>query len=71
MMFQLGSALGITLLTVVYGGVDTPGVFAQTFLVGAALAGVGAVALSFLRPGVYQRPPDPPPRNCDTESRSA
>jgi MFS family permease len=55
MMFQIGSALGITLLTVIYGGVDEPGTFAQTFLVGALLAGLGAVALSFLRPGVYQR----------------
>ena len=61
MMFQIGSALGITLLTVIYGGVDEPGTFAQTFLVGAVLAGFGAVALSFLRPGVY-RAPDPPNR---------
>jgi MFS family permease len=57
MMFQIGSALGITLLTVIYGGVDEPGTFAQTFVVGAVLAGVGAVALSFLRPGVYRSEP--------------
>jgi MFS family permease len=55
MMFQIGSALGITLLTVIYAGVDEPVRFAQTFLVGALMAGLGAIALSFLRPGVYRR----------------
>lgn len=54
MMWQVGSALGITLLTIIYGGVDEAGRFAQTFVVGALLAAVGAVALSFLRPGVHR-----------------
>lgn len=54
MMWQVGSALGITLLTIIYGGVDEGGRFALTFVVGAVLAAVGAVALTFLRPGVHR-----------------
>lgn len=54
MMFQIGSALGITLLTVIYAGVDTPATFAETFVVGAVLAGLGAVVLGLLQPGVHR-----------------
>lgn len=59
MMFQVGSALGITLLTVIYAGANTPDTFAEVFVVGALLAGAGAVVLGFLRPGVYRREPAP------------
>jgi MFS family permease len=58
MMFQVGAALGITLLTVIYAGTDTPGTFAEVFVVGAVLAGLGAVVLGFLKPGVYRAADD-------------
>ncbi len=48
MMHQVGAALGISLMTVVYGGVNEPGPFLAAHLVGAALAGAGAVAAWFI-----------------------
>ena len=47
---QSGSALGITLLTLVYGGVNEPSAFWRALLVGAALAGGSLLAACFVRP---------------------
>ncbi len=44
MIFQVGSALGITVLTAIYGGTERPGDFRTAYLVGA---GLGVVALVF------------------------
>lgn len=44
MAFQVGSALGISTLTAVYGGTERPGDFLTAYLVGAA---IGAMALLF------------------------
>jgi predicted MFS family arabinose efflux permease len=54
MMFQVGAALGITVLTAVYGGNDEASAFVAAFGVGALLALAGMVAVSFLQSGHHQ-----------------
>ncbi len=51
---QLGTAFGITLLTVVYAGTNDPSRFAAAFASGAVLAAAGVVAATFMRPGRQQ-----------------
>jgi EmrB/QacA subfamily drug resistance transporter len=47
---QTGAALGITLLTMVYGGVNTGSGFAGAFAVGALLAALSLAAAGFMQP---------------------
>lgn len=47
MMFQVGSALGITVMTSVYGGTEQPSDFLNGYLVGAGL-GVAAIVFSWM-----------------------
>lgn len=54
---QAGSAFGITLLTVVYGGVNAPDAFARAFLVGAALAAASLAASTLVRAQVRRHRP--------------
>jgi MFS family permease len=61
MMWQVGSAFGITLLTTVYANDPTPSSFLVTFSIGALLAAFGAAATGFLRPGSYQARADEVP----------
>jgi len=49
MMFQVGSALGITTMTSVYGGTERPSDFLAAYLVGAALGGAAALAAALIR----------------------
>ena len=45
---QAGAAFGITLLSLVYGGVNTPGALAAAFLAGAVLGGFSLLAAAFM-----------------------
>jgi EmrB/QacA subfamily drug resistance transporter len=47
---QIGAAVGITLLTMVYGGVNTGGGLGRGFAVGALLSALALVAAAFMRP---------------------
>ncbi len=49
MLFQVGAAFGITVLTVIYGGSGQAGDFAVAYVVGAALATVCVAACWFMR----------------------
>jgi MFS family permease len=49
MTFQVGAAFGITVLTVVYGGVNEPLPFTWAYLVGAGLAAVAVASAAFVR----------------------
>lgn len=49
MMFQVGSALGITAMTSVYGGTGEPADFLAAYLVGAGLGVAAVAAAAFLR----------------------
>jgi hypothetical protein len=44
LMSQVGAAFGITLLTIVYGGVNTGAAFATAFAVGAGLSALSVAA---------------------------
>lgn len=53
LMVQVGTSLGITLLTIVYGGVDEGGALARAFAAGAVLSGLSfAAALVMRRSGL-------------------
>ena len=54
MMWQVGSAFGITLLTIVYANDPSPSSFFTVFGVGALLGLLSTVAITFLRPEVYR-----------------
>lgn len=47
---QVGTAFGITLFTLAYGGIDTLGAFARAFWLGTGLAASAVVASSFMAP---------------------
>ena len=47
---QVGTAFGITALTIAYGGVNTGAGLGSAFALGAGLAGVSLVAAGFMRP---------------------
>jgi MFS family permease len=47
---QTGSAFGVTLLTMVYGGTNTGSGFGRAFAVGAVLSALSLVAAAFVRP---------------------
>lgn len=53
---QAGNAVGITVLTLVYGGVGGAPGFLRAFLLGAILAGAAAAAASFLQPHAHRGP---------------
>lgn len=59
MIFQVGASFGITVMTVVYAGVNTAGAFARAYVVGAAIAGAAVVAAFFIRSEVRGEVPEP------------
>jgi MFS family permease len=59
---QTGSAFGITLLTMVYGGLNTGSSFGRAFAVGALLSALSLVAAAFMRSTMRRTATDPAPR---------
>lgn len=73
MLRQIGAALGISVLTAIYGGTNTPAAFGRTYIAAAVLATVAVAAATLVRSadrGAAAAAPEEEPAEAHAASRS-